>query len=153
MASSLDTSGLLDAWVRHYPPDVFPGVWSLMEAAVAAGEIFVIDEVVRELERKDDGIFKWVKNHENMIVPIDDGVQQRVAGIMSRHGRLVDSRKNRSGCDPWVIALAQEHGLTVVTAEKPTRSLARPKIPDVCLDLGVSCIEIIDLFRAQGWKV
>ena len=153
MAFSLDTSGLLDAWVRHYPPDVFPGVWSLMEAAVAAGEIFVIDEVVRELERKDDGIFKLVKNHENIIVPIDEGVQRRVAGIMSKHGRLVDSRKNRSGCDPWVIALAQERGLTVVTAEKPTRSLARPKIPDVCHDLGVSCIEIIDLFRAQGWKV
>jgi hypothetical protein len=124
-----------------------------MEEAVAAGEIFVIDEVVRELERKDDGIFKWVKNRENMIVPIDDGVQQRVKEIMSKHGRLVDSRKNRSGCDPWVIALAQERGLTVVTAEKPTRSLARPKIPDVCQDLGVSCIEIIDLFRVQGWRV
>ena len=124
-----------------------------MEAAVTAGNIFVIDEVVRELERKDDGIFKWVKAHESMIVAIDEGVQRRLAGIMSKHGRLVDSRKNRSGCDPWVIALAQERGLTVVTAEKPSRSLERPKIPDVCQDLGVPCIEIIDLFRQQGWKV
>jgi hypothetical protein len=153
VAFSLDTSGLLDAWVRHYPPDVFPAVWSLMDSAVRKGEIFVIDEVVQELERKDDGISAWVRDHDNMIVPIDDGVQRRVAEIMSRHGRLVDSRKNRSGCDPWVIALAQERGLTVVTAEKPSRSLARPKIPDVCQDLGLPCIEIIDLFRQQGWKV
>lgn len=151
MPFSLDTSGILDAWVRYYPPDVFPTIWSKMDVSARNGEIFVIDEVVRELERKDDDIHKWVKQREVMIVPIDVKVQKHLAEIMTKYGRLVDTKKNRSGCDPWVIALARARGLIVVTGEKATGNLKKPKIPDVCNDLGVPCVEIIDFFRKQGW--
>jgi hypothetical protein len=149
---SLDTSGLLDAWVRHYPPDVFPTIWTELDASSKRGEILVIDEVLRELERKDDEIYKWVKQRGEMIVPIDQQIQATVVRIMASHGRLVDSRKHRSVCDPWVIGLAQTRGLTVVTAEKATGSIARPKIPDVCLALGVPCIGLVEFFRQQGWR-
>lgn len=151
MPFSLDTSGILDAWVRYYPPDVFPTIWSKMDVSARNGEIFVIDEVVRELERKDDDIHKWVKQRGAMIVPIDIEVQKHLAEIMTKYGRLVDTKKNRSGCDPWVIALARARGLIVVTGEKATGNLKKPKIPDVCNDLGVPCIEIVDFFRKQGW--
>ena len=65
MAFSLDTSGLLDAWVRHYPPDVFPAIWALMDDAASKGEIVVIDEVLREVERKDDGLVEWPRASVN----------------------------------------------------------------------------------------
>ena len=152
MPFSLDTSGILDAWVRHYPPDVFPTIWSSMDVSAKNGEIFVIDEVVRELERKDDDIYKWVKQREAMVVPIDAEVQSQLMEIMSKYSRLVDTKKNRSGCDPWVIALARARGLTVVTGEKATGNLKKPKIPDVCKELGVPCLEIVDFFRKQGWR-
>ena len=153
MPFSLDTSGILDAWVRYYPPDVFPTIWSKLDVSARNGEIFVIDEVVRELERKDDDIHKWVKQRGAMIVPIDVKVQKHLAEIMTKYGRLVDTKKNRSGCDPWVIALARARGLIVVTGEKATGNLKKPKIPDVCNDLGVPCVEIIDFFRKQGWHL
>jgi hypothetical protein len=35
----LDTSGLLDGWVRYYSPDVFPSLWKQMETAVAERKI------------------------------------------------------------------------------------------------------------------
>lgn len=152
MPFSLDTSGILDAWVRNYPPDVFPTIWSNMDASARNSEIFVIEEVVRELERKDDDIHKWVRERDAMIVVIDADIQTHLAAIMSKYGRLVDTKKNRSGCDPWVIALAQARGMTVVTGEKATGNLQKPKIPDVCNDLGVPCIEILDFFRQQGWR-
>jgi hypothetical protein len=150
---SLDTSGLIDAWVRYYPPDVFPAIWRLMDIAASDGTLLAIDEVARELERKDDGLFEWVKGHEAMVINIDAPIQTRLTQIMAKYGRLVDTRRNRSGCDPWVIALAQERRLTVVTAEKRTGSLTRPKIPDVCEDLGINCIDLIGLFRQLGWKL
>lgn len=153
MPFSLDTSGLLDAWVRHYPLDVFPTIWTHMDQAARNGEIFVVEEVVLELKRKDDGIHDWIEDREAMIVALDGDLQTRVSLIMSRHPRLVDTKKKRSVCDPWVIALAQARGLTVVTGEKATRNLAKPKIPDVCKDLGLPCIEIVDFFRKQGWRV
>ncbi|MGA7914520.1 MAG: DUF4411 family protein [Candidatus Acidiferrales bacterium] len=152
MPYSLDTSGILDAWVRHYPPDVFPALWSFMSEASKNQEIFVIDEVVAELERKDDDVHKWVKQREAMIVAIDEQIQSCLAKLMSKYPRLVDSKKNRSGGDPWVIALAQARSWTVVTAEKPSGNLTKPKIPDVCKDLSIPCIEVVEFFRRQGWK-
>jgi uncharacterized protein with PIN domain len=123
-----------------------------MDASARSGGVFVIEEVVRELERKDDGIHEWIKERGAMVVPIDSEVQKYVVQIMSKYGRLVDSKKNRSVGDPWVIALAQARRLAVVTGEKATGSLAKPKIPDVCKDLGLPCIEIVDFFRKQGWR-
>ena len=123
-----------------------------MDVSANNGGIFVIEEVVRELERKDDDIYQWVKQRDAMIVPIDVEVQEHLTQIMSKYGRLVDTRRNRSGCDPWVIALARARGLTVVTGEKATGNLEKPKIPDVCKDLGVSCVDIVDFFRKQGWR-
>jgi hypothetical protein len=124
-----------------------------MDVAAKRGEILVIDEVVLELKRKDDGIHTWVEAREAMIVPIDGEVQQHLSEIMSKYPRLVDTRKNRSGCDPWVIAVARSRALTVVTGEKSTGNLLRPKIPDVCKDLNIPCIEIVDFFRKQGWRL
>jgi len=149
---SLDTSGILDAWVRHYPPDVFPTVWSHLDASAANGDIFVIEEVLRELEKKDDGIHTWIKKREAMVVPLDAEVQRYLVQIMAKYVRLVDSKKNRSVGDPWVIALAQARGLTVVTGEKMTGNLLKPKIPDVCKDLGISCVGIVEFFRLQRWS-
>lgn len=153
MPYSLDTSGILDAWTRHYPPDVFPTIWSHMDAAANTGVIFAIDEVVRELERKEDDIHKWVKQRPSMIVPIDAEIQRPVTEIMAKYNRLVDTKKNRSGCDPWVIALARIRGFTVVTGEKASGNLLKPKIPDVCKDLQIPCLVIIDFFREQGWRL
>jgi hypothetical protein len=150
---SFDTSAILDAWVRHYPPDVFPTIWSHMDDSAKSGEIVIVEEVFRELGKKDDTAFKWVKAREAMIAPIDGEIQKHLTEIMSKYHRLVDSRKNRSGGDPWVIALARTRGLTVVTAEKGTGNLAKPKIPDVCNDLGITCIEVVEFFRRQKWRL
>ena len=51
MAYSLDTSGLLDGWVRYYSPDVFPSLWKQMEAAAADGTIVAVQDVLLELMR------------------------------------------------------------------------------------------------------
>ncbi len=124
-----------------------------MDKAAATGEIFVIDEVVTELKRKDDGIYKWIYTRESMIVPIEADVQAYLVGIMAKYPRLVDTKKNRSGCDPWVIALAEARGFSVVTAEKPSGNLIKPKIPDVCSDQAVPCIDAVEFFRKQGWRL
>lgn len=153
MPFCFDTSAILDAWVRHYPPDVFPTIWERMDQAARGGQIFVIDEVVTELKRKDDGIFKWIEDRESMIVSIETDVQSCLVEIMTKYPRLVDTKKNRSGCDPWVIALARARGLSVVSAEKASGSLIKPKIPDVCKDLAVPYVEVVDFFRKQGWRV
>jgi uncharacterized protein DUF4411 len=124
-----------------------------MDQAAKAGEILVIEEVVTELKRKDDGIYKWIEDREFMIVSIETDIQSCLVEIMAKYPRLVDTKKNRSGCDPWVIALARVRGLSVVSAERASGSLIKPKIPDVCKDLSVPYVEVVDFFRKQGWRV
>ena len=56
----------------------------------------------------------------------------------------------RSGGDPFVIALAMVKSGTVVTEEKPTGNIAKPRIPDVCDALGVHCLTPKEYIEAQG---
>jgi hypothetical protein len=153
MSYSLDTSGFLDAWLRHYPIDVFPTVWDRLSVAVEKGVLFVSDEVLRELEKKDDGAHSWIKARPAMVVPFESKIEAAVIRLMTNYPRLVDSKKGRSGGDPFVIAVAMVKGLTVISGENASGKLDSPKIPDVCKDMGISCIRILDFFREQKWNV
>lgn len=149
---SVDTSAVLDGWVRYYPPDVFGTVWTRLGGLSKAQKLFAIDEVIVELEKKDDGAWKWAKQQLE-IVPIDAAVQVAVTEILTSHPRLVDTRKNRSQCDPFVIALAKIKGYTVITGERATGRSDRPHIPDVCVAMNIKCINLLELFREQGWQI
>jgi hypothetical protein len=153
MPYSIDTSGFLDAWVRYYPSDVFPTIWQQMDGAARNGTLAASDEVLRELERKDDGAYAWVKARPQMLVSLDSEVEQHVRDIMQRYPRLVDTKKGRSVGDPFVIAVARVRKLTVITAEHATGKPDVPRIPDVCGALGIPCIRVLDFFREQKWAV
>jgi len=151
LAYSIDSSGILDLF-RYYPPDVFPTIWTQMDAAANTRTILAIDEVYRELEKKDDAAFQWLKARRAMVIDLDTAVQQRVTAILASHSRLVDTRRNRSSGDPFVIALAQVRGLAVVTGERPSGVLAKPNIPDVCVALGIPWLNVLSMFRREGWR-
>jgi hypothetical protein len=74
MPYSLDTSGLLDGWVRYYSPEVFPSLWKQMETAAADGTIMAVQDVLLELERLDDDVFAWAKRHVTF-VQLEDEIQ------------------------------------------------------------------------------
>jgi len=149
---SLDTSGFLDAWTRHYPPDTFPAFWDRMDAAARAGKIKVSEEVVRELEKKDDGAADWIKDRPRMIVDTDEPIQEKVKEILKAHPRLVNAGKSRSGGDPFVIAVAVVEGYSVVTGELPSGNPNKPHIPDVCAGLTIPYCSLLEFVRSQGWK-
>jgi hypothetical protein len=153
MRYSLDTSGFLDAWARHYPIDVFPSIWQRLDDAASSGVLFASEEVLRELEKKDDEAFLWMKARPQMIVAFDSDIEANVIDLMSKFPRLIDERKGRSGGDPFVIAVAIVRGLTVITGESASNKLDAPKIPDVCKALHIPCIRILDFFRQQKWNL
>ena len=146
-----DTSVLINAWRRDYPRDVFGSFWSNLEAMIEDGKIVAPEEVRVELERKDDEILEWANQRRHMFVPIDYAIQNAVLEVLNRFPRLIDTRKNRSGADPFVVALALARGLTVVTYEKQSRNLSKPNIPDACDALHVECIGLLDMVRREQW--
>ena len=58
---SIDTSAILDAWIRWYPPDLFPRLWENIELLIKEKRLIASEEVLVELEKKDDAVFKWAK--------------------------------------------------------------------------------------------
>jgi hypothetical protein len=70
---------------------------------------------------------------------------------MAAHSRLVDSIKQRSVADPWVIAFAMAEKAVVVTKESPSSApTKRVKIPDVCRALDVPYLNDFDFAREVG---
>jgi len=150
---SLDTSALLDGWIRYYPPDVFPKLWTGVESLIKAGKMAATIEVQRELEKKDDDVRKWAKSQSGLFVAVDADLQKALKHVLLKFPNLVDAKRSRSKADPFVIALAIVNKCGVVTAERPAGTTAkRPRIPDVCQGLKVKCMTFVEVFREQGWR-
>jgi hypothetical protein len=147
MPYSVDTSGWLDGWQRHYPPDVFPTLWRRLDGFIAAGEVISSEEVYLELKRKDDELHGWIQTRKQMLVPLDEAIQLCAAGLLEEFPRLVDTLRGRSKADPFVIATAIQRGAVVVTGEPLTGKLDKPRIPDVCQVKNIKCITFLQMIR------
>jgi hypothetical protein len=147
MPYCVDTSGWLDGWQRHYPPDVFPTLWAKIEPLITAGEIISSEEVYFELARKSDELHKWAQARKQMLVPLDEPIQIKVALLLAEYPRLVDTLRGRSKADPFVIATAMERTAVVVTGEIVRGNLDKPRIPDVCRLKQIRCINFLQMIR------
>ena len=81
-----------------------------------------------------------------MLVPPDEAIQKRVAEILGKYPRLVDTLKGRSQADPFVIATAMERDAVVVTGEI-MGTATKPRIPFVCQAEGIRCITFLEMIR------
>jgi predicted nucleic acid-binding protein len=148
---SFDTSAILNGRRDLFRPTVFQTLWAQIEDAIVAGQIRSVDEVRNELNRRDDDARQWADAQGDLFVPLELPIQQSAAQILNLHPRLVSQGGRRSAADPFVIALAMVHNGTVVTEETARGNLTSPRIPDVCGDLGVPCLNLMGYIEAQGW--
>ena len=152
MDYSIDTSALLDGWIRYYPPDTFDSLWQRLDELIIGGSLRATEEVRFELEKKADDVLAWTLERDELFVEIDDDIQVMVSAILQGSPKLLDTRANRSAADPFVIALAALNDCPVVTGEQATGSPQRPNIPDVCQQWNIECINLLSLIRREGWR-
>jgi hypothetical protein len=106
--------------------------------------------VIEEIANQDDDLHEWVKQQEKLLVPFDDEIQQVARGILENYPRIVGAHQ-KFGADPFVIALAKQKGLTVVTEEQGG-NYRKPKIPFICQNIDVRCINILEFIREMKWS-
>lgn len=85
-----------------------------------------------------------------MLIPTEEQIQNVAMELLGEYPRLVDTHKNRSQADPFVIATAECHNATVVTGETPRRNMDKPRIPDVCQVRDIECISFLEMLRQIG---
>ena len=152
MIYCVDTSSLIAAWQERYPIENFPKLWDRMDELIGEARLVSPIEVFNEIKKRSDELYGWLKDRKDGIFrELDDQVQVEVANVLRRFPRLVADKKLRTSADPFVIALARITGHQLVTEEKPTGNLNRPNIPDVCAQLSVSTIGILQLIQREKW--
>lgn len=155
----IDTSSLVQL-SKHNPLDVYPGVWKQLEGIVHSGKLISPREVFNEIMKLDDSLSNWAKKHTKMFKSPTEKQIRIVRDILEKFPSFVKS-ESEFDADPWVIALAVELAQSpqktlfevkriVVTEEKLRGN--KVKIPFVCQDFKVESMDIIDMFRTEGWK-
>lgn len=155
----IDTSSLVEL-NKHNPMDVYPGVWEKIELLINSNRLVAPKEVFNEIKQIDDSLFSWSKTQRKMFIEPTRKQIEIVKDILDKYPSLIKIDR-KYDADPWVIALARE--LTtksqqtlfsikriVVTEEKIRGNKIR--IPYVCEKLTIETIDIIDMFRVEGWK-
>ena len=148
---SLDTSALINGRRDLYPPDLFPTLWEKIEGTIAAGAIRSIDVVRDELARKDDATKDWAATQADLFLQLEEDIQAATTAVLREHPKMMGKGGGRNAADPFVVGLAIARNGIVVTQETRSNNIEKPRIPDVCQELGVRCIPLVEVIRDQGW--
>lgn len=146
----LDTNVFIEGWNKYYSIDLSPSYWDILDKLAQDGRVFAPIEVKREIKTIEDQLFDWVKKRPHLFREITPEIQEQLRYIMAKYGRLVDSTRQRSIADPWVIAFAAAEQAVVVTKEELSASNKRIKIPDVCQEMGIEWINDFEFAKQVG---
>ncbi|MBI4442508.1 MAG: DUF4411 family protein [Acidobacteria bacterium] len=155
----IDTSSLIQL-NRFYKPSVFPGVWVKIEELVKQGRLIAPDAVKSEIEKGDDELIPWAKNHRRMFRKLSQEQMDAAKEIVALFPKLAKPEKFGEEADSFVVALArlenqrtsssllqQQSRCVVVTEERGAE-----KIPGACRRYNLTCVTLVDLFDREGWK-
>jgi len=155
----IDTSSLVRL-NRNNPIDVFPSIWEKLKFLADNSRLIAPREVLNEIKTNDDMLSKWAKNQKKMFKEPTQRQIEIVQEILKDFPALIDTER-KFDADPWVIALAIELSSSsqktlftikriVVTEEKLREN--RVRIPFVCNKKSIEAIDVVELFRTEGWK-
>ena len=156
----LDSNVLITAYRSYYAFDIAPNFWVKIEEAAANGEWCFIDRVAKEITSREDELARWLKDkYQGSILDSGD------ARITSTYSDLIDHYKSESfyresalaefaSCaDSWLIAHGIANNSIIVSLEKLQKTDKRVKIPNICEDNGVACINTFEFLRQLKIKV
>ena len=151
---SVDTSSLVEACDVLYPMENFPSLWDEIEELIRNDRL-KMSELVFEEAMGNEILRNWCdeKGLQSFLeLKVDESVQSIVRTILSKYPGMLKVKKNKSGADPWVIALAMQYpGVVVVTEEKSTSDRLHPRIPDVCKFSNIEWVNIAGLVKRENW--
>lgn len=151
---SFDTSAFINGRRDIFKPPTFEPIWDEIGNMIDRGQVLAVDEVKRELKRKDDDVALWARTKRGLFVPLERDIQEATKEVLRACPRLMAQHgANRNSADPFVVGLALARGGAVVTQETPGNSDKRPRIPDACKAVGVRCQTLPEFVSDQDWQI
>jgi hypothetical protein len=159
----LDTSVYIQAYHNYYAFDLAPGFWSALKQNAEKKVLVSPIAVYTELMKGNDELAVWTKENKRILfVEPDNQVVEKfrqIAEFCTSHYQDQHWISDfLAGADPWVIAQAKAHELTLVNMEVgkgseeidpvSKRIKGKLKIPNICNHFGVKYITTYELVRA-----
>ena len=156
----LDADTLISSNQLYYPIKRFPQVWSWFHYHSEQSNVKIPIEIFDEIKvgNKDDRLRKWALNNKEIIV-LDEVAKRNQVDRVLKEGyglhlleHCTDEELDKLGKDPFLVsyALNDIKNRCVVTLEtsKPSRIGANRHIPDVCFELGITCLNVFELIES-----
>jgi Domain of unknown function (DUF4411) len=152
-----DTSAFINSWNHHYRLPVFQGVWDALGYAMAKGQVVAPSEVLVDIEvRAGDALHTWLKVFDNAFVPPEASWAAHIETLRG-HAPHWFAGTGRHEADPFVVAMAMEARLPVVTYEgqafsgDPARiRTQRRSMPHICALVDVPVATMFDVLSYLG---
>lgn len=156
----LDANVLITAHNSYYDIDRVPEFWEWLAHVCGEEHAKVPLELYEEITGGNDALADWAKEDENRsALLLEEAVNSELASRVVEQGYapdLTDDEIEKIGRDPFLIAyaLVASDQRCVVTTEvsKPSRIRANRHIPDVCMTMGVQCIDSFQLLRILDFR-
>ncbi len=155
----IDTSSLVKL-NRDNPLDVFPSIWDKLKGLIDDDRLIAPKEVFNEINQNDDQLSKWAKNQKKMFKEPTPRQIELVKEILDKYPSLIKADR-RYDADTWIIALAIELATNpqktiisikrIVVSEEKLRG-DKVRIPLVCDKYEIENMDLITMFRTEGWK-
>lgn len=138
---TLDTNVIVP--FKNYPENNpwFDGFWKRVKNMLVSMQIIFPRFIYNEMKKRKHYFVDLIDEKNNVVEP-DKIQQQYVTQIVNKFKGWIDPQKTTNRPDTWLIALALQKELTVVTNE--SFDLSRLKIPKVCDHYKIRCITGID---------
>ncbi|WP_270759191.1 DUF4411 family protein [Lactiplantibacillus plantarum] len=162
MSGYLIDSNILIVSNRNYRQDYFPVVWNFFKNNQ---DVYISNYVYNELLKLDDDLCEWTKtNYKDRVLPLEDSVKEytKVIKYVTSSGKWKPAGYEQwstdvDKADPWLIAYALKHELTIVTDENNTgpngnSTNNEPKIPFVADHFQVDTINFWELLNREHFK-
>lgn len=146
-----DTSALVDAHRRCYPPRAFVGLWNKIDELIEEGRFISPEEVWKELEERGDDLTRWAKERAHMFIRPDYHQTSFMTRVAVDYPELIRSSVLEHRADPWVVALAHTRPNHIVVSAEKGEAARIPKIPQMCRRYTVTHLPLVNVIVSEGW--
>lgn len=157
----LDSNIYINFYDRYYREEYFPSFWTQLPKIL--NKYVIIPRIVVDENYHDPKFKKWLDNNFKKQFLNHKNYAEEWAEVLEhiKNSKCYKSEAltadggwaHEKIADPWLIAIAKKDKLTIVTEEIRNPNLHNPygnkaaKIPDVCDDLMVDCIDMNGFFK------
>lgn len=143
---------------NQLPADIWPTFWERMAELIRDGRIYSSIKVKEEIERGEDELTAWMKEHSvgGFYIPLDGDIMKHYAATQNWANRCKNFKPEAlhtyaDVADAYLVATASAQNMVLVTYEKSDPTCRkRVMIPDACRALGVRYCDLNAALRELG---